>query len=175
MIPKIKIVKKWKKYLGDIILLHMGTINEDHMIWFLKYKAQQTYFLSIQAIFCPFTPLTTQEIKNQNFDKMKKYLEILSFNKCVPWMKIIWRMVPEIWSTMDRIFVTWAIFYPFCFQLFHVKAYLELIHTSKMDFFYENSSQPLTLKYFHKSLSYTPLTIRKIKILKKWKKHLEIL
>ena len=64
MIPKIKIVKKWKKYLGDIILLHMGTINEDHMIWFLKYKVQQTYFLSIQAIFCPFTPLTTQKIKN---------------------------------------------------------------------------------------------------------------
>ena len=121
-------------------------------VWFLKYEAQQ--FFVILHHFLPFYP--PMDLENQNFDKMKKYLEILSFNKCVPWMKIIWRMVPEIWSTMDRIFVTWAIFYPFCFQLFHVKAYLELIHTSKMDFFYENSSQPLTLKYFHKSLCLIP-------------------
>ena len=50
-------------------------------------------------------------------------------------MTIIWCMVPEIWSIMDWIFLSfWTIFCPF-----------------------------------------TPLTTRKIKILKKWKKTLEIL
>ena len=109
---------------GNIIILHMCTINEDHMmygswdmecdrqncvvilghfwpfylidnpenqnfekikkkntrryhnftqvyhkwqsynVWFLRYEAWQTeFFLSFWAIFCPFTPLTTQKIK----------------------------------------------------------------------------------------------------------------
>ena len=50
-------------------------------------------------------------------------------------MKVIWYMVPEIWSSTDRIFLSfWTIF-----------------------------------------CSFTSLTTQKIKILKKWKKHLEIL
>ena len=46
---------------------------------------------------------------------MEKHLDILSFYTCVPLIKIIWCMVPEIWSlTTDGIF--WsssAIFCPF--------------------------------------------------------------
>ena len=30
---KIKILKKWKKAPGDIIILHKGTINDDHMMY----------------------------------------------------------------------------------------------------------------------------------------------
>ena len=48
-------------------------------------------------------------------------------------MTIIWCMVPEIWSPIDKIFLSFWIFCPF-----------------------------------------TPLKTQKIKILKKWKKHLEI-
>ena len=44
----------------------------------------------------------------------KKVLEILSFYTCVPLIEIIWCMIPEIWSSTDRIFLSlWAIFIPF--------------------------------------------------------------
>ena len=56
---KIKILIKWKKKSGEIIVLYMCTIN----VCFLRYRAQQTEFFVIWTIFCPFTPLTTQKIK----------------------------------------------------------------------------------------------------------------
>ena len=58
-----------KKTPGDIILLHMCTINQDHKMydsWGIKCKRQS--FLSFWAIFCPLT-LTTQKSK---FWKNKK-------------------------------------------------------------------------------------------------------
>ena len=61
---KIKHLKKMKKTLGDIIILHMCTINDNHPeIW----STTDTIFFSFWTIFCPFTPLTTRKIK-----KMKK-------------------------------------------------------------------------------------------------------
>ena len=73
-----------KKY-GDIIILHMRTINEDHMMsssWYMECARQN--LLSFWTISCPFTPIVTSKIKI--LKKMKKnHLEILSFYKCVPW------------------------------------------------------------------------------------------
>ena len=44
----------------------------------------------------------------------KNALEILSFYTCVPLIKTIWCMAPEIWSSTDRMFLSsWAIFCPF--------------------------------------------------------------
>ena len=68
-----------KKMPWDIILLHMCTINEDH-IWFLKYKAQQTEFFVILGHFLPFHPPGDPE--NQNFDILKN----------LPWDIIILHM-----------------------------------------------------------------------------------
>ena len=51
MIPKIKILSKMKKMPGDIILLHMCNINEDHMI----YRHDRQNVSSFWATFCPFT------------------------------------------------------------------------------------------------------------------------
>ena len=48
----------------------------------------------------------------------KKHLEILHMCtiNCVPLIKIIWYMVPEIWSSTERMFLSyWAIFYLFTF------------------------------------------------------------
>ena len=53
-------------------------IYDDHMrrgSWDIKLDRQN--FLSFQAIFCPFIPLTTQKIKI--LKKWKKLLEVLSF------------------------------------------------------------------------------------------------
>ena len=59
-----------KKIAGDIIVLHMCTKNHNHNdVWLLRYGVRQN-FLSLWTIFCPFTPLWTQKIKN--FEKLKK-------------------------------------------------------------------------------------------------------
>ena len=58
---KTKILKKLKKIPGDIIVLYMCTINDNHMIyssWDIECDGQN--FLSFWIIFCPFTPMTTQ-------------------------------------------------------------------------------------------------------------------
>ena len=58
---KLKFGKNVKKP-WDIILLNMRTINEDHMMydsWDIRHDGQS--FLSIWAIFCPLTLLTTSK------------------------------------------------------------------------------------------------------------------
>ena len=71
--------------VGDIIRLHLCTTNGNHMIYgSLDIKCNGQSFL--RTIFCPFDyrpPLSSKNLENQNFDKMKKKqkknLEILSF------------------------------------------------------------------------------------------------
>ena len=52
-----------------------------------------------------FTLLTTNSLKNQNFKKMKKSLEISSFYILVPEIMIISYTVPEIWHMTDVIVI----------------------------------------------------------------------
>ena len=62
--PKNQNFAKLKKPFGDIIILHMCIINDNHMMydsWDIERDGQ--IFLSFRTIFCPFTPLTTQKIK----------------------------------------------------------------------------------------------------------------
>ena len=59
--PQNQNFEKMKKVIAYVIILHMCTINHDH-ICFLRYKARQD-FLSFWAIFCPLTLLTTRKIK----------------------------------------------------------------------------------------------------------------
>ena len=154
--PKNKIWKKCKNTPGDIILLHICSINEDHMmygscntrhgkqnflsfwaiflhltllttqkinifkkmkkkkkklwrdyhftlvyhkwwsydVWFLRHGAQNTNFLSFSTIF--FT--SKQPGKSKFWKNGKKRPETSPFFICLPWMTIIWCMVPEIWS-----------------------------------------------------------------------------
>ena len=57
--------EKMKKTLGDIIILHLCTRNDNHMMYGssdIKHN-RQILFFSFCAIFCPFTLLTTQKIK----------------------------------------------------------------------------------------------------------------
>ena len=55
---------KIEKTSGDIITLHICTINDNHMMydsWDMDRNRQN--FLSFWTIFCPFTPLWTQKTK----------------------------------------------------------------------------------------------------------------
>ena len=50
-------LEKTKKTPGDIIILHLCTINDNHIMygsWDMEHDGQN--FLSSSAIFCPFTP-----------------------------------------------------------------------------------------------------------------------
>ena len=75
LIPKIKIWKKYKKTPGDIILLYMCTINQDHMhpwdmmygSWEIKFN-RQAYFV-ILGNFLSFFPPNSP--KTENFKKRK--------------------------------------------------------------------------------------------------------
>ena len=80
---KIKILKKWNKNTWRYYHFTLKCIidNDNHMMygsWDMKRNRQK--FLSFWAIFCPFTPLTTQKIKilkkknekNKNKTKTKK-------------------------------------------------------------------------------------------------------
>ena len=75
-----------------------------------RYHYRQN-FLSFWAIFCPSTLLITWKIKN--LKKWKKHLEISCYT-CVPQTIIISCMVPEIWSSIDRLFfIILDHFFPF--------------------------------------------------------------
>ena len=58
--------------------------------------------LVILGHFLPFYP--PKNPKNQNFEKQKFFLEILSFYTCVPKITIIWSTVPKGHSETDSIF-----------------------------------------------------------------------
>ena len=60
---KIKTLKNFYKMSGDITILHMRAINNNHMIygsWDIEHDEQN--FLSFWAIFCRFTSLPMQKI-----------------------------------------------------------------------------------------------------------------
>ena len=88
--PKNQNFQKMKKKPGDIITLHMCTINDNHMMygsWDMKRDGQQN-FLSFWTIFGLLTPtplsiLPPNNPKNQNFEKLKEMAGDLSFYKYV--------------------------------------------------------------------------------------------
>ena len=81
------------------------------MYCFWDMERGKENFCFFWAIFCPFTPLTTQKIRI--LKKWKKGLEILSFYTSVPQMTILWFMAPEIWNVTDIIFCHFVIFCTF--------------------------------------------------------------
>ena len=55
----------------------------------------------MRSFFALYSPKNS---KNQNFEKWINLLEISSFYTCAPKIKIIWCMVPEMLSEIDKIF-----------------------------------------------------------------------
>ena len=102
---------KLKTLSRDIVVLHMCTINDNHMMygsWDMKCNRQK--FLLFWTIFCPFTPMTSWKINI--LKNWKKCLDISSFYTSVPKAMIIWYIVPLIRHETCN-FLFWAIFCPF--------------------------------------------------------------
>ena len=57
--------EKIEKTPTDIIILHKCTKNYDHVVYFSRDMAcdRCNCYVSLWAIFCPFTPLTAQKMK----------------------------------------------------------------------------------------------------------------
>ena len=98
IILKIKSFKKWKNAWRYYPFTNVYHKWRSYDISFLKYKVQQTEFFAILLIFSLSPP---DNLENQNFEKLQKYLEIYYHFTHVT---ITWCMVSEILSMTDRIF-----------------------------------------------------------------------
>ena len=82
LLPKNKNFQKMKKTPVDIIILHMCTINDNHIMYgSCDIERDRQSFLSFWAVFALLAPYGPE---NQIFEKMKRHLAILPFYKCGP-------------------------------------------------------------------------------------------
>ena len=58
---------------GDIIILHICTINDNHDVWLLRYEAPQRIFFFILGRFLSF--YLPMDPEHQNFEKVNKTFE----------------------------------------------------------------------------------------------------
>ena len=98
----------------EIIFCHFGPFFALSTSW----QPWKSKFWNWKTFFCPFAPPPPlpplNNLKNQHFEKMKKMrLEMSSFYTCVPKIKIIWCIVPEIWSMTQNFLWFWTVFCPF--------------------------------------------------------------
>ena len=93
---------KNKKTPGKIIILLMCPINDNHILYgFWDMERNEHNFLSFWTVFCPFYPHNKPE--NQNFEKRKKYMEILLFCTSVSKIMIICYRQTTRQTEMDRL------------------------------------------------------------------------
>ena len=85
---KIRILKKWKKIAGDIIILRMCTKNHNHMRYSSWNTEKDKFFVILGHFFALYKTL-------------QKCQEISSFYTCVPKVMIRWCTVPQTWCATD--------------------------------------------------------------------------
>ena len=100
--------EKMKKAPGDIISLHMCTINENHVYGSWDIECNRQNFFVILDHFFLFNPPNKPE--NQNLEKWKKPWDIIILHLCI-YHK--WCMVLEIRSATDKNLLFCNIFCPF--------------------------------------------------------------
>ena len=184
----IKILKKklknaWRCYY----FTHVCHKLQSYDVWLLKYQPQQTEIFVIFDNFLPIYPIKTWKIKI--LKKWKQCVEISSFYTSVPKIMIICYTVPEIWHMTDVIII-------FHFGLFFA---LLPPNSPKNQNFEKMKKTPGDIIILHMCTknydqmmygswdmvcdrcncyfsfwaifcTFTPLTARKVKILKKWEK-----
>ena len=109
---KIKILKKWKKLLEIIIMLHMWTKNHNHMrsaSWDMECEGHN--FLPFLAIFCHFPPLLFLKIRIwKNLKNTYRYYPFTHVNH--EWRSYgVWFLRYKAWWT--KFFVILGHFLPF--------------------------------------------------------------
>ena len=113
---KIKILIKMIKLPGDMIIFHMCTINDIHMMYgFWDMKCDEQNFLSFWTIFFPFYPPNNP--KNPNFEELKKKKtpgDIIILQKCTKnHDQMLHCSFDMANNKYNYYFSFWAIFCPF--------------------------------------------------------------
>ena len=101
--PENQSFEKMNKTPGDITILHLCTINDNHLMYGSWYMDREDRIFWLWIIFCPFTPLLTQ--KSKFWKNKKRHLETSSVYSSVPKIMIICNTVPEIQQVTDVIFI----------------------------------------------------------------------
>ena len=178
-----------KKMAGDIYLyIYIRTINEDHMIYgYWNIRCDRQKFSTFWAIFCPFSPLTTWEIKILTLKKttgdiITLHIYIINYN----------HMMYGSWDKehgRHNFLSFWTVFSPFIplrTQKIKIKKkwkkhlrYHHFTNINDSHMMYGSSDMVCNgqnfLSFWTIFCPFTPLTTQKIKILKTWKNCLEIL
>ena len=149
----IEILKKWKKARRYYHFTQVHHKWQSHDKWFLRYEAWQTIFCHFELYF-DFYP--SNNLKNQNFEKMKKKPGDIILPKCTinenPVMYDSWNMKRD-----RQIFLSfWTISCPFA-----------SLTTRKIKILKKWKKQ---LEFWAIFYPFISLTAQTIKILKKWKK-----
>ena len=122
-------------------------MNVNHMMYGLRYEAWQTEFFVILGHFLHFYP--TNNPKNQNFENLKKSLDIIIFHKCTKnhdyMLHCSWDMLCDRWNSN---FSFWAIFCPFT------------SNSPKNKLFLKKKKIPGDIIIYHKPWSYATLLLR---------------
>ena len=101
--PKNQNFENMKKTLEIHHLTEIHNKWQSYDVWLMKYEVWQTKLFVILGHFLHF--YLSNNPKNQNFEKMKKHLEISSFYKNVPKNMIICYNIPKIWRMTDVIVI----------------------------------------------------------------------
>ena len=161
---KIKILKKWKK-TGDIILLHICTMNDNHMMygsWDMKCDWQN--LLSFWTILSPFMPQQPEKSKFWTEKNTMDVIVIFHFGLFLPFYPLNF---PEKWNFKKMKKATGDII------ILHrcTKNHDHMVYCSWDMVCNGCNCYFFILGYF---LPFYPVTAQKNKISKKWKKHLEL-
>ena len=104
--PKDQNFEKMKKTLGHIIILHLCTTNDDHMMhgfWNIKHDRQNFFDILCYSVLLPHWQPEKSKMKKNGW----RYHFTLGHHK---WQSCV---VPEIWSMTDKTFLTLDHFLPF--------------------------------------------------------------
>ena len=181
-----------KKTPGDINILYIYILNNDHMMhdsWNVRHNRQ---FLSFRTIFCPFTTLTTQKIKI--LKNWKKHLNILSFYTCsMNDNHIIYYSSWNMECDQNRFLSFWKILCPFTslttnnlddqnFEMKKTSGVIIFLHKYTINnnhMMYDSWDTECKRQFFVIFwvifCPFTPLKNQKIKIWKKWKRLRDII
>ena len=91
--PKIQSFRKMKITPGDMIILHLCTKNDDHMMYG-DMECDRQNFPLFWTIFCPFTSLKTQKIKIlKKWKKTPVHQKSWSYMLYCPWYPWDWAII----------------------------------------------------------------------------------
>ena len=166
---KIRILKKWKKKIpGDIVLLHICTKSQNHR----RYSSWDTE-LEFFCHFGPFFPFEPpNNLKNQNFEEIKKKPgDIIILHFCTTNDD---HMSNGSWDIKhDReFFVISDYFLPFYPPNNPENQNFEKMKKTPVGIIILNMSNINEIWYlrYEPEIPFTPITVQKLKISKKWKK-----